>query len=160
MLLGNQHSLSGELGENGKKQSLIAKLQKGQSVSEELENAAETSAVQEISKDGFAMVLSDGSVKAAPQMIFDRLSFTHIVRILHVEEPLQRAFYAVEAMRGPWSVRELQRQIDSNYYERSGWSKKPELLARKVSGAAGLCGCVADAVVYGLLQGTLYAAGR
>ena len=31
------------------------------------------------------------------------------------------------------SVRELQRQIDSNYYERSGWSKKPELLASKVT---------------------------
>ena len=46
---------------------------------------------------------------------------------------MKRAFYAIEAMRGPWSVRELQRQIDSNYYERSGWSKKPELLASKVS---------------------------
>ena len=36
-------------------------------------------------------------------------------------------------MRGPWSVRELQRQIDSNYFERSGWSKKPDLLASKVA---------------------------
>ena len=39
-------------------------------------------------------------------------------------------------MRGPWSVRELQRQIDSNYYERSGWSKKPDLLAQKVNDKA------------------------
>ena len=49
--------------------------------------------------------------------------------LLHVDNPLKRAFYAIEAMRGPWSYRELKRQIDSNYYERSGWSKKPELLA-------------------------------
>ena len=40
------------------------------------------------------------------------------------------------AIRGTWSVRELQRQIDSNYYERSGWSQKPEQLAALVDGKA------------------------
>ena len=50
-----------------------------------------------------------------------------------MNDDLQRAFYAIEAMRGPWSVRELQRQIDSNYYTRSGWSKKPELLSKRVN---------------------------
>lgn len=89
-------------------------------------------AIAEISPDGFAMSLSDGSVKAVPQAMFDRLSFTHIVQLIHIEDSLQRAFYAIEAMRGPWSVRELQRQIDTNYYARSGWSKKPELLSQKV----------------------------
>ena len=54
----------------------------------------------------------------------------------HLNDPQKRAFYAIEAMRGPWSVRELQRQIDSNYYERSGWSKKPKLLAGKVNDKA------------------------
>ena len=49
---------------------------------------------------------------------------------------MQRAFYAIEAMRGPWSVRELQRQIDTNYYARSGGSKKPELLSKKINGTA------------------------
>ena len=49
---------------------------------------------------------------------------------------MQRAFYAIEAMRGPWSVRELQRQIDTNYYARSGWSKKPELLSKKINETA------------------------
>ena len=43
-----------------------------------------------------------------------------------MDDDLKRTFYAVEAMRGPWSVRELERQIDTKYYERSGWSKKPE----------------------------------
>ena len=82
------------------------------------------------------MSLSDGSVKIVPQALFDRLSFTHIVQLLHVEDSMQRAFYAIEAMRGPWSVRELQRQIDTNYYVRSGWSKKPELLSKKINGTA------------------------
>lgn len=108
----------------------------GQAVSDELNNAWKILPVQEISRDGFAMSLSDGSVKAVPQMLFDRLSFSHMVLLLPLENDLQRVFYAVEAMRGPWSVRELQRQIDSKYFERSGWSKKPELLSRKVSGRA------------------------
>ena len=89
-----------------------------------------------VSKDGFAMQTANGDVVAVPQMLFDRLSFTHIAQLIHLGNPLKRAFYAIEAMRGPWSVRELQRQIDSNYFERSGWSKKPELLASKVNETA------------------------
>ena len=92
--------------------------------------------IKAFSPDGFAMSLADGSIKPVPQMLFDRLSFTHIVQLLHVEDSLQRTFYAIEAMRGPWSVRELQRQIDTNYYSRSGWSKKPELLSMKVNANA------------------------
>lgn len=86
-----------------------------------------------MSNDGFAMMAADGKVMPVPRMLFNRLSFTHIAQLIHISDPLKRAFYAIEAMRGPWSVRELQRQIDSNYFERSGWSKKPELLASKVN---------------------------
>jgi len=56
-------------------------------------------------------------VMPVPQMVFDRLSYTHIAILAYIDDPLKRAFYAIEAMRGPWSYRELQRQIDSNYYE-------------------------------------------
>ena len=89
-----------------------------------------------VSSDGFAMKTTDGHVKVVPKMLFDRLSFTHIVQLIHLKDSLQRDFYAIEAMRGPWSVRELQRQIDSNYYTRSGWSKDPELLRHKISRTA------------------------
>lgn len=65
----------------------------------------------------------------APDKLFNRLSFTHLAAILPIKDPLQRAFYETMAIRGTWSVRELQRQIDSNYYVRSGWSQKPEALA-------------------------------
>ena len=86
-----------------------------------------------VSGDGFAMMTTEGEVMPVPQMLFYRLSFTHISKLIHIGDRMKRSFYALEAMRGPWSVRELQRQIDSNYYERSGWSKKPELLASKVT---------------------------
>lgn len=117
-------------------QSLIAELlgsEKKQSLTAELTMRNEQFPVRGTSPDGFAIIMDDGSVKAEPQMLFDRLSFTHIVQLLHIEEPLQRAFYAIEAMRGPWSVRELQRQIDTNYYARSGWSEKPELLSKRLN---------------------------
>lgn len=117
-------------------QSLIAELlgsEKKQSPTAELTMRNEQFPVRGTSPDGFAIIMDDGSVKAEPQMLFDRLSFTHIVQLLHIEEPLQRAFYAIEAMRGPWSVRELQRQIDTNYYARSGWSEKPELLSKRLN---------------------------
>lgn len=71
-----------------------------------------------------------------PQKLFDKLSFTHLAAILPITDPLERAFYETMAIRGTWSVRELQRQIDSNYYFRSGWSQKPEALAKLVEGKA------------------------
>lgn len=68
--------------------------------------------------------------------IFNRLSFTHLVALLPITDSLERAFYETMAIKGTWSSRELQRQIDSNYYMRTGWSKKPELLASMVQGKA------------------------
>ena len=69
-------------------------------------------------------------------LLFNKLSFTHLVAILPITDPLERAFYETMAIRGTWSVRELQHQIDSNYYFRSGWSQKPEALAKLVDGKA------------------------
>lgn len=74
----------------------------------------------------------------SPDKLFNCLSFTHLAAILPIKDPLQRAFYETMAIRGTWSVRELQRQIDSNYYIRSGWSQKPEQLAKLVDDKAEL----------------------
>lgn len=78
------------------------------------------------------------------ELLFNRLSFTHLAAILPIKDPLQRAFYETMAIRGTWSVRELQRQIDSNYYVRSGWSQKPEALADLVDGKAEQSSLVLD----------------
>ncbi|NLT70538.1 MAG: DUF1016 domain-containing protein [Verrucomicrobiaceae bacterium] len=59
---------------------------------------------------------------ATPQLIH-RLSFTHLSELIQLPDDTQRRFYEIECMRGNWSVRELRRQIDSLYYERSGLSK-------------------------------------
>ncbi len=47
------------------------------------------------------------------------LSWSHYVRLLSVEKPEARAFYAAEALRGGWTVRQLDRQIGTQFYERT-----------------------------------------
>jgi len=67
------------------------------------------------------------------QRIINKLSFTHITLLLPLDNPLKRAFYAAEAIKGTWSVRELKRQINSLLFERSSMSAKPELLLEKLN---------------------------
>jgi hypothetical protein len=47
------------------------------------------------------------------------LSWSHYVRLLTVQDGTARSFYEGEALRGGWSVRQLDRQIASQFYERS-----------------------------------------
>lgn len=63
------------------------------------------------------------------EQLLNKLSYTHIEQLLQLSDPLKRAFYEVAAINGCWSVRELKRQINSLYFERSGLSAKPELLS-------------------------------
>jgi len=46
--------------------------------------------------------------------------------LIAIDDPLKRAFYEIECIRGNWSVRELRRQISTLYFERSGLSKHKE----------------------------------
>ncbi|HWM66437.1 MAG TPA: PDDEXK nuclease domain-containing protein [Steroidobacteraceae bacterium] len=64
------------------------------------------------------------------------LSFTHLNELIAIDDPLKRAFYEVECIRGSWSVRELKRQIGSLYFERSGLSKDKEKLAARIKAGA------------------------
>jgi predicted nuclease of restriction endonuclease-like (RecB) superfamily len=56
------------------------------------------------------------------QALLERLSFSHFAELLQLDDPAQRRFYEAEALRGHWSVRELKRQIATQYYQRSGLS--------------------------------------
>lgn len=58
-----------------------------------------------------------------------RLSFTHLAELVAIDDPLKRAFYEVECIRGNWSVRALKRQIATLYFERSGFSTDKEKFA-------------------------------
>ena len=60
------------------------------------------------------------------------LPWSAYVRLLSVKNPRAREFYEAEALRGGWSVRQLDRQINSQFYERTALSRdKAAMLARR-----------------------------
>lgn len=61
--------------------------------------------------------------------LVEKLTFTHFEQLLAIDDPLKRAFYEIECLRGNWSVRALKRQIASLYFERSGLSLDKAKLA-------------------------------
>ncbi len=55
-----------------------------------------------------------------------RLGWSHYVALLTVSDRDERRFYEIEAATNSWSVRELERQIDSALYERLALSRDKE----------------------------------
>lgn len=55
--------------------------------------------------------------------LFRKVSWSHFVELLRLEDNLKRAFYEIQTLQNTWSVRELKRQIDSLLYERVGLSR-------------------------------------
>lgn len=64
--------------------------------------------------------------------LFNKLTYSNLALISTIENPIKRAFYEMETIRGCWSYKELGRQINSLYYERSGLSKNKEALSALV----------------------------
>jgi predicted nuclease of restriction endonuclease-like (RecB) superfamily len=60
-----------------------------------------------------------------------RFSWTHLLELIRIDDPLKRAFYENQCLQGNWSKRQLQRQIGSLLFERTGLSKnKAAVVAR------------------------------
>jgi predicted nuclease of restriction endonuclease-like (RecB) superfamily len=55
-----------------------------------------------------------------------KLSWTHILAVIPIEDPLKRAFYIETCGLEKWSVRTFRDRINSMLYERTAISKKPE----------------------------------
>ena len=62
--------------------------------------------------------------------LFYKLSATHLIYLSNFDNDLKRAFYEQEAIRGCWTVTELDRQVSSQYYERMGLSKDKKALQK------------------------------
>ena len=60
-----------------------------------------------------------------------RLPWSCYVRLLSVRNPEAQRFYESEALRGGWTVRQLDRQIGSQFYERTALSKNKSTMLRK-----------------------------
>jgi len=70
--------------------------------------------------------------------LFTELTFTHLLELSRIDDLPRRAFYELHCLKERWSVRELQRQRDSQLYERIGLSEnRDEVLALAREGALG-----------------------
>ncbi|MBL7754241.1 MAG: DUF1016 family protein [Chitinophagaceae bacterium] len=56
--------------------------------------------------------------RIAKSPISQSLTWTHYLSLMRIENEEERAFYEIETIKNNWSVRELQRQIDSELYTR------------------------------------------
>lgn len=59
------------------------------------------------------------------------LPWSHYVRLLGIENPMARQFYETEALRGGWSVRQLDRQVNSRFYDRTALSRDKAAMLTK-----------------------------
>ncbi|MCD4790972.1 MAG: PDDEXK nuclease domain-containing protein [Bacteroidales bacterium] len=55
-----------------------------------------------------------------------QLSWTHILAVIPIDDPLKRKFYIEMCKLEKWSVRTFRERINSMLYERTAISKKPE----------------------------------
>lgn len=67
-----------------------------------------------------------------PSLFLSKISFTHIVEFLKFENPIQRSFYEIQTIKNNWTVRQLQREINSLLYERIGLSTDKDLIFDKL----------------------------
>ncbi|KOH46869.1 hypothetical protein NC99_02690 [Sunxiuqinia dokdonensis] len=61
-----------------------------------------------------------------------KLSWSHYLMLMRIDNPAERNFYEIEALENNWSLRELQRQFDSALYERLALSREKSEI-RKLS---------------------------
>lgn len=83
-----------------------------------------------------ASTSASGPPVVPAQTLLERLSFSHFAELLQLDDLVQRNFYEVETLRGHWSVRELKRQIATQYYQRSGLSSQPDTLSARTHAEA------------------------
>lgn len=63
-------------------------------------------------------------------LLINRLSFSHFIELLKAENQLMRDFYEVESIKNNWTVRELQRAMNSMLFERTGMSVNKQAVLR------------------------------
>ena len=60
-----------------------------------------------------------------------QLSWTHILALIPIDDPVKREFYSEMCQLEHWSVRVLRERIDSMMFERTAIAKKPDAVIKK-----------------------------
>lgn len=74
-------------------------------------------------------------VVAYLELLLEKISFTHFIELMKIENPNQRRYYEMLTLKTTPSVRELQRQINTLSYERLGLSADKDLSFEKIKAA-------------------------
>lgn len=90
-----------------------------QSVSEQFKLKQKTQEVKSISIENTNLFLS-------------KISFSHILEFIKIDESLKRSFYEIQTIKNCWTVRQLQREINSLLYERIGLSSNKDIMFDKL----------------------------
>jgi len=94
------------------------------------------SSLKEIDSQQILATVSQKSETSNIQLI-SKLSFSHFRELIKIEDNLKRTFYETECINGTWSVRELKRQINALYFERSALSKNKKKLSAHTNKSIG-----------------------
>ncbi len=109
-----------------KKMGMNAPLEIGQTVSDQFQFIENQNDIRDF-------VSSRPVLGPPPDKLMSHLSFSHFVELMSINDREKRLFYELECIRANWNVRELKRQINSLYAERSAISKQPDVLRAKVA---------------------------
>lgn len=93
----------------------ILQIQKPQSLTEEFKSEKTQSVTAEFKSLDYQTLAS-----------FFKLTFTHYVFLMRIDDEKERRFYKIEAEKHNWSVRELKRQYDTALYTRLTLSRDKE----------------------------------
>jgi len=87
-----------------------------------------------ISNDGIIQKVEEqnGDLQLSPELLLSRLSFSHFIELIRVDDSLQRLFYEVEAIKNNWSVRDLKRAIGTSLAFRTVMSTNKEAIIAKI----------------------------
>jgi predicted nuclease of restriction endonuclease-like (RecB) superfamily len=110
-----------------------------QTLSGELAKLQAPSGESRISQTVSAKLVPGSGISETVSRTFTLAELTHAfplpwsayVRLLSVKDDYARQFYETEALRGGWSVRQLDRQIGSQFYERTALSKNKAAMLTK-----------------------------
>lgn len=97
----------------------ILQIQKPQSLTEEFKSQKTQSVTAEFKKLYYQTLAS-----------FFKLTFTHYVFLMRIEDEKERRFYKIESEKHNWSVRELKRQYDTALYTRLALSRDKEAILK------------------------------
>jgi hypothetical protein len=82
--------------------------------------------LRKLQSDARKGVKSKSALLKITQVVDFRLSWSHYLKLMRIENPAERRFYEIESINNNWSLRKLERQFDSALYERLALSIGPQ----------------------------------